>query len=257
MSAREDIWKGPVNMDELLKKGKQPRELVDSLFTNFMYYAKRNWKYIASASAGGEALLNGTATQVPCGGIATALKMLIEEKLHQTVQYITISGYVWTKPNFLCFDQEVKGNVFRAEAPGVYNQGCFFNEHYFIQCNGKFYDPCLNSIYNTQNEAVLKHYNVNEIISKGAVMAGNEPNTLLVFRKELKVPGWQQGAWMIVNAANLQRYVTDKYDLLYISTKLKTGKAAEAARAASKKLFTDAGRLQTWKDEHTRAGIRV
>lgn len=257
MGIKDDIFSSPVDIPSLLKKGTAPAACVDSLFTNFMYYAKAHWSYIASATAGGEALLNGSATMVPCGGIATALKMLIEEKLGQHVNYITISGYVWTKPSFLSFDPKVKGNVYRAQSPGLYNEGCFFNEHYFIQCNNKYYDPCLNSIYNNQTEAIRKRYAVSEILSKGSVMSGENNNSLLIFNPNVIVPGWQKGAWMIVNAVDVLRYVTDKHDLLLISTKLKTGPLAEAARKASRKLFADSGRLEYWKGEHAKAGVMV
>ena len=146
MSIRETIFTGPVNIPKLLER-KPAADCVDSLFANFMFYAKANWSYIASAQAGGEDLLNGTAKQVPCGGIATALKILIEDKLKLPATYVTKSGYVWTKDSYLSFDREVQGNVSRAESPFLFNEGCFFNEHYFIRCGAKFYDPCLDSVY--------------------------------------------------------------------------------------------------------------
>jgi hypothetical protein len=256
MAIKDDIFAGPVDIPALLKKQSEA-SLVDSLFINFIYYAKHNWTYIASASAGGEALLDGSATQVPCGGIATALKILIEEKLHQKVDYITIPGYVWTNPTFLCFDPKVMGNVSRAETPNSYTEGCFFNEHYFIECNGKFYDPCLNSTYTTKYEAIRKSYNVADTIARGEVMKSDNPNSLLVFRKDVVVPGWQRGAWLIVRADQVLKYVTDKFVLKSISTKLKYGPLAEAARKASRKQFAEAGKLEQWQKDHISAGIQV
>lgn len=257
MAIKDDIFSSPVDIPKLLAKNTQKSACVDSLFTNFMAYAKVHWSYIASAQAGGTALLDGTATQVPCGGIATALKILIEEKLEQTVTYITKSGYVWTKPDFLSFDPKVKGNVSRAETPATYNEGCFFNEHYFIKCGAKYYDPCLNSIYNVENEAIRKQYTTAETISKGSVMTGLDQESVLVFRPTMLVAGWQRGAWLIVKERDVLRLVTDKNDLMNISKNLKTGKLALAAREASRKMFKDANRLEFWRNEHRSAGVQV
>lgn len=252
------IFSSPVDIPQLMVKDKKTEAAcVDSLFINFMYYAKEHWSYIASARAGGQDLLNGTATQVPCGGIATALKLLIEQKLNQHVDYITISGYLWTKPSFLCFDSKVKGNVSRAESPNLWNEGCVFNEHYFIKCGAKYYDPCLNSIYTAEKEAIRKHYAQGEVLSKGVVMAGENADSVLVFQGNVIVPGWQRGAWLIIKSGDLLRYVTDKNDLLAISKNLKTGNIAMAARKQSRKLFADANRLPFWVLEHQMAGINV
>jgi hypothetical protein len=258
MNIKDEIFSSPNDIPGLLdKKIKPAAACVDDLFINFMYYAKKKWSYIASAKAGGEALLDGTATQVPCGGIATALKILIEEKLNQKVDYITKSGYVWTKPRFLCFDPKVKGNVSRAESPMVYNEGCLFKEHYFIKCGTKFYDPCLNSIYTMENDAVLKQYNAAEIISGGSIIAGLDINSVLVFRDNVTVTGWQRGAWLIVKERDILNVIKDKNDLLYISKNLKTGELALAARKASREMFIKVGRLPFWELEHRNVGIQV
>ena len=263
MTIKDQIFKSPIDIPGLLtgkemKEGpKSPAACVDSLFINFMYYAKQHWSYIASSQAGGEALLNGTAVQVPCGGIANALKMLIEEKLQQQVSYITISGYVWTKPSYLSFDLKVKGNVSKAESPSLFNEGCFFNEHYFIKCGAKFYDPCLNSTYISQNDAIRKHYLPTESISRGSVMPGETVESVLVFQPNVIVSGWQRGAWLIVKERDILRYVTDKSDLMLISIKIKTGALAMAARKASRALFEREGRLEFWIQEHRKVGIQV
>lgn len=264
MPINDTIFSGPVDIPALLQgnptlleRPKTPAECVGSLFINFMSYAKKHWSYIASAQAGGAALLAGTATQVPCGGIATALKLLIEDKLGLPVEYITISGYVWTKASYLSFDSKVKGNVTKIESPGIFTEGCLFNEHYFIKCGGKFYDPCLNSIYTDQNQAIRKHYIASELISKGKIMAGENANTLLLFDDKVTVPGWQRGAWRIVKVQEILRHVTDKSDLMLISIKSSNPQLVEAARKASRKMFSDAGRLAFWENEHRMAGIRV
>ena len=254
MAIKDEISTTPINIPKLLVNSR-PEDLVDSLFTNFMYYAKANWNYIASARAGGEDLLSGEATQVPCGGIATALKILIEELLGLDVEYITLPGYVWTRADKLCFDRRVRGNVSKATSAQLYNEGCLFNEHYFIKCGDKYYDPCLDSIYERETDAVLKRYAPAEVISRGSIMAGLTDETLVVFNPDVVVPGWQRGAWVIVEEKNVLNYVTNKYDLLLISTKLKTGKLALKARKASKRLFSAENRLDKWRGDHRAAGI--
>lgn len=256
MTLKDQIFSSPVDIPKLLVT-KKPEACVDSLFTNFMYHAKQRWSYIASAQAGGADLLSGAATQVPCGGIATALKILIEDKLKLKADYITIPGYIWTKASFLSFDAKVKGNVSRAESPGLFNEGCLFNEHYFVKCGGKYYDPCLNSIYTQENESVRKRYAFTEIISKGSVMAGETTDSVLVFQPNTIVPGWQRGAWLIVKERDVLRYVTQKDDLMFISAKLKTGNLALAARKASRKMFADSNRLQYWISTHLANGVIV
>ena len=260
MPINDTVFSSPINIPALLQKGpkqKTPAECVDSLFINFMFYAKAHWSYIASARAGGEALLAGTETQVPCGGIATALKILIEEKLHLHVDYITLPGYIWTKASFLCFDSKVKGNVTKIESPALFNEGCIFNEHYFLKCGGKFYDPCLNSTYSVQNEAVRKTFTVAELIAKGRIMAGEDANTVLLFDGDVVVPGWQRGAWRIVKANDLLTRITDKSELMMISIKSSNRKLVDPARKASRKMFADAGRLTYWQTEHGRAVIKL
>ena len=256
MPIKDTIFSSPVNIPTLLTK-QGAAECVDSLFINFMHYAKKNWSYIASSKAGGEALLDGTATQVPCGGIATALKILIEEKLHLLVDYITSPGYVWTKSSFPSFDFKVHGNVSRAETPTLFNEGCFFNQHYFIKCGTKYYDPCLNSTYATENEPVRKRYASQEIISKGSIMPGENADSLLVFQPDVIVPGWQRGAWQIANARTVLNQVRDKFTLLAISTRLKTGELALTARKASRAMFEKEGKLSAWISEHKIKGIIV
>ena len=258
MPINDTVFSSPINIPALLAEGpkqKTPADCVDSLFINFMFYAKAHWSYIASARAGGEALLAGTETQVPCGGIATALKILIEDKLHQHVDYITIPGYVWTKSSFPCFDTKVKGNVTKIESLAMFNEGCIFNEHYFIKCGGKFYDPCLNSTYATQNEAVRKTFTTAELIAKGRIMAGEDANTLLLFDGDVVVAGWQRGAWRIVKTNDLLKRITDKNDLLMISVRSSNRLLVDPARKASRKMFVAANRLTFWETEHNRAVI--
>ncbi|MGH7627457.1 MAG: hypothetical protein ACREOJ_19325 [Gemmatimonadaceae bacterium] len=205
-TAREEILAGPNPIATLKTDGATNQQLADNLFINFLSYAKRNWHYIASAQAGGDALLAGTATTVPCGGIATALKALFEQDLgipKTDVEYITISGYVWTKPQYLCFDPQVIGNV-RDASNRDYRNGCVFNEHYYLRCGAKFYDPCLSANYSTRDECVLMKPTV---LFKGEFMLSPDKQTVLMFHKTEKVNGWQQGAWSKFPAKDFRKHV--------------------------------------------------
>jgi hypothetical protein len=261
MSVRTDILEKPIDIAKLQGKGKTPAQLADSLFTNFMYYAKEHWKYQASSKKGGEDLLTGYTGPVPCGGIANALRIMLEElgvpKGALGVSYVTISGYVWTKPEFFCFDRAVKGNVRRAESPGVFNEGCFFNEHYFLKCYLKYYDPCLNAVYAAEDDAVRMKLAATDVIVKGVLLPGETPDTFIVFNGDEVVPGWERGTWSIVRQTDVFRYVTDKYALMAISKKLNPSPTALKARKLSRELFNNEGRLQTWIQSHAEAGIIV
>lgn len=60
------------------KTAKTPQDrFVDGAFTNLIDHAKNHGSYAASGSAGGEALLAGHATAAPCGGIGTALRIVL------------------------------------------------------------------------------------------------------------------------------------------------------------------------------------
>ncbi len=216
MTARQSILSTPVNIAALKSKGAPPQQLADSVFTNFLYYAKRNWSYIASARAGGEDLLAGRATAVPCGGLAKALKMLYEEdlKIPKTdVEYITIPGYVWTKPEYLCFDPKVQGNV-RKPGDKNYRNGCIFNEHYYLRCGTKFYDPCLSSTYAIRDACVEDKLIV---ITRGEFLQTTDKQTMFFFCGDEMVPGWQRGAWMMFPTREIKKHI--KKDLLEKATK--------------------------------------
>jgi hypothetical protein len=206
MSAREDILAGPNPIAQLMKDKTPNQQLADNLFINFIQYAKKHWQYIASSQSGGDDLLSGKATAVPCGGIAKALRSMLEDdlKIPKTdVEYITISGYVWTKPQYISFDPSVTGNVRDANSRD-YRQGCLFNEHYYLRCLAKFYDPCLSANYANRDECVLMKPTV---LMKGEFLLSPDKQTVLMFMKAEKVNGWQQGAWMKFPAKDLRKHV--------------------------------------------------
>lgn len=210
-TARDDILAGPNPMAQLKKDGATNQQLADNLFINFLQYARKHWQYIASSRSGGDDLLAGKATAVPCGGIATALKMMLEDdlKIPKTdVEYITISGYVWTKPTYISFDPSVTGNVRDANSRD-YRQGCLFNEHYYLRCLAKFYDPCLSANYANRDECVLMKPTV---LFKGEFLLSPDKQTVLMFKKAEKVNGWQQGAWMKFPVKEFRKHV-DKIEI--------------------------------------------
>ena len=129
--------------------------VADRTYQNFMAWAKLNCQYVASASASGEDILTGSVRAVPCGGFAHALKSLFETALGTgvPVNYIRLTGYLITDPSYDCFDATVTGNVTPAGS-GVHDGRCIFNEHYFIEFHGKYYDPCMDSTYTVERAVV-------------------------------------------------------------------------------------------------------
>ncbi len=203
---REQILAGPTPIAQLKKDGATNQQLADHLFINYLAYAKKHWQYIASSQAGGDDLLSGKATSAPCGGLAKGLKSMLENDVGiptTDIEYITISGYVWTKPNYLCFDPLVVGNV-RGTNDRNYANGCVFNEHYYLRCGAKFYDPCLSSNYAVRDECVLMKP---VVLFKGEFMQSPDKQTVLMFNKTEKVNGWQQGAWMKMPTKDFKKHV--------------------------------------------------
>lgn len=206
MSVRQDILAKPNDIAALQKAGRSKPDLVDNLFINFLYYAKHHWSYIASSSSGGEHLLNGTATQVPCGGLANALRIMIEEDLgvakKADVDFIRITGYVWTKPEFLSFDPKVVGNL-RMPSGRDYRHGCVFNEHYYLRCYAKFYDPCLSTTYTVDKACVKETFAGKSNIGIGTndrMLVTQDGRQVLIFKGDETVAGWQRGAWVLTPA---------------------------------------------------------
>jgi hypothetical protein len=180
---------------------------LDSAFSNLLSYAKRNWSYTASGSTGGDMLLAGTANSAPCGGIATALKKVFIDGLHVPegdIEYIRITGYVWTSRAYSCFDPKVQGNVRNLDARGDYSNGCVFNEHYYLKCNNKFYDPCLSAVYAVKNQSVkdtftgFKNLNVGPGMGRRFLITSDNRSCLLYMPAE-PVPGFQ-GSYALFDA---------------------------------------------------------
>lgn len=150
----------PVDLSALISDGRPIEGQLDAAFANLMSYARANWNYTASSRNGGADLLAGTATSAPCGGIATALKIFFIEELgldDDDVEYVRVTGYLWTGPNYLCFDKNVVGNI-RTMNSDNYGNGCIFNEHYYLKAAGKYYDPCLSTAYSIRDQSIKEKF---------------------------------------------------------------------------------------------------
>lgn len=205
MAILDDILKGPVDIAGLVKLNKTRETLLDGAFANLLSYAKKNWSYTASAQVGGEALLAGTANAAPCGGIATALKLVFVNGLQvpvKEIEYIRVTGYVWTGPTYLCFDPKVTGNLRKLDAPGAYGNGCIFNEHYYLKCGDKYYDPCLSVSYVTRDQSIKEKFGGFNMMTIGTnrrfLVTANQQTCILYMPAE-PVPGFQ-GAWAMFDA---------------------------------------------------------
>lgn len=199
----DTILSTPVDVASL-RADQAPRErLLDGAFTNLLHYAKTHWSYTASSKAGGEALLAGTATAVPCGGIATALKLVFMNGLgvsEDDLEYIRITGYLWTGPQYLCFDPKVRGNLRKIDG-NDYGNGCIFNEHYYLECNGKYYDPCLSTSYPVKNQSIKVQFKPLDTFPfpQGKMLVTPDHQTCILYMRNETVPGFQ-GAWVMFDA---------------------------------------------------------
>lgn len=203
MAILDTILSTPVDTAALRAANAPLERLLDGAFTNLLYYAKTNWSYTASAKAGGEALLAGTATAAPCGGIATALKLVFINGLgvpQDKIEYIRITGYVWTGPQYMCFDPKVRGNLRKLDGTD-YANGCIFNEHYYLECEGKYYDPCLSTAYAVKNQSIKLQFRPLDTFSfaQGKMLATPDHQTCVLYMRNETVPGFN-GAWMMFDA---------------------------------------------------------
>ncbi|GDX53270.1 hypothetical protein LBMAG27_23170 [Bacteroidota bacterium] len=96
-----------------------------------------------------------------------------------------------SKPNYKCFDTKVVGNMANPGSTN-FNLGCFFSGHFFVECENKFYDPCLSTIYSSKEEPILYKAST---INTGAVpmYAFGSGKTVIILRQLLGtvVPGFE------------------------------------------------------------------
>lgn len=207
MAIMDTILSTPVDIAALRTTGAPLERLLDGTFTNFLYYAKSNWSYVASATAGGEALLAGTAQAAPCGGIATALMRIYIDGLGidaADVEYKTVPGYLWTGPEYSCFDPKVYGNLRKLDGRD-YRNGCIFNQHYYLKCHGKYYDPCLSTTYRKEDESIKEKFQGGgtRVIVAGThrkILVTLDRKTVIMHMHQESVPGFR-GAWAMFDAS--------------------------------------------------------
>ncbi len=205
MAILDEILEGPVDIAALIKDNAPRERRLDGAFSNLLNYARKNWSYTASGNTGGEALLAGTGNAAPCGGIATALKLVFINGLNvpaNDIEYIRITGYVWTGPTYLCFDPKVVGNLRKLDTPANYNNGCIFNEHYYLKCGEKYYDPCLSISYAVRDQSIKEKFggkNVMMIGTNRRLLVTTSQQTCFLYMPSEPVPGFQ-GAWAMFDA---------------------------------------------------------
>jgi hypothetical protein len=204
MAIMDTILTTPVDVQELRKAGAPLERQLDGAFSNLVSYASKNWQYTASGNTGGDALLAGTANASPCGGIATALRLVFINGLgvpDKDIEYIRITGYVWTGPTYLCFDPRVKGNLRKLDGRD-YGNGCIFNEHYYLKCNNKYYDPCLSTAYTARDQSIKERFGGKNSIGFGnrRMLVTPDQKTCILYIPGEPVPGFQ-GAWAMFDTS--------------------------------------------------------
>jgi hypothetical protein len=220
MPILDTILAGPADTTTLAGKATTLENRLDAAFANFLYYAKRHWSYVASSTSGGDALLAGTANSAPCGGVATALKKVFIDGIgvaDNDVEYITIAGYLWTGPGYSCFDPKVMGNLRKLDTPGVYSNGCIFNQHFYLKCSGKYYDPCLSTSYAMKDQCVKERFDANTATfslgqDRRRLMVTADKRTCILYMPAEPVPGFQ-GAYTMFDATkkNLEKALGTAY----------------------------------------------
>jgi len=145
----------PIQLDKGLSQ-------IEMLFANFCDYAKHHYKYSATKVTGSEGatllgLTAGMQKTVDCASLADAYILLANSALQLRVrcQRVTVGSHAvkWaTKAGSKCFDSSVVGNIRTQSGRYETVARCVFAEHYFVEIAGNYYDPCLLTTYNSQNE---------------------------------------------------------------------------------------------------------
>lgn len=157
MSARDDIIAGKFK-DSLEWKvalhaaGGTGGGATATLFANFVGYASASWDYAAKGNTAKDILTGDGRKFVACGTLREMLMLLFREELNLTVSPQQESHFL-CKPSLRCFDSKVKGNVGDHGKP-TFDVATRFNEHYFCETGGRFYDPCLMAVYQSKEGPV-------------------------------------------------------------------------------------------------------
>jgi hypothetical protein len=121
------------------------------------------FNYAATAVKGydGESLLQqavGAPRTLDCASLATALKLLLNEYLHNdeaTVEQIGHADGFATKAGSKCFNTKVSGNIRQPSKDLADTSRCVFKSHYFVRSGNSaqlLLDPCLFKTYSTTGE---------------------------------------------------------------------------------------------------------
>lgn len=78
--------------------------------------------------------------------------LLLRDELQLTVSPQQESHFL-CKPRLQCFDPKVKGNVGNHGKP-TFDVATRFNEHYFLETGGRYYDPCMMAVYQSKDGCV-------------------------------------------------------------------------------------------------------
>jgi len=215
MSAREAILTFHHKIPEMQKNiGISRVHLADALFENFVGYASKNWDYVTqSGSVTADTLLSGTGRiGVDCGKLRTALeKMLVEDLGLREVSNVDLdsrnhSGHFIAKFDLHCFDSKVRGNVGNLGS-ATFNLACFFTTHYFLKCGPKYYDACLSTTYNGEQEPIFQKTKIVGTAYKTLpnVRWGGAGRAAIILRsKQQAVPGFGS-VWEIIKLDEVKR----------------------------------------------------
>jgi hypothetical protein len=208
MSARQEILDGkfktsPSAVAALRAAG--GAGTTAELFSSFVGYACAQWSYAAQPGAQkAQELLDGDgAKTVACGTLREAFKIMMRDDLHLTVRNADINDRFLTKPSLACFDSKVKGNVGNYGS-NTFDLACHFSTHYFVETDGKFYDPCLMSVY-ANSDGPIAHKTM--LVKNSDKLRKAGKGRSLVILKLLpgrSVPGFGE-VWEILTPAECKR----------------------------------------------------
>lgn len=198
------ILSRPTDIFQLRAQGASVQLVVDRLFQNFITYARQHWQYVAKSNFGGDDLLAGRVTSVPCGGIAFAFRnILLAVVPSPRPTMARINTCFLTRHTCVCFDPLVQGNV--RTRSGVYSGSCIFSEHHFIQWGGLYFDPCMTSVYTTERGLVAENLVGIPRCSNLQVLVKSGPtrNDHLYLCDENTKPKGFGGSWMMVKISDV------------------------------------------------------
>ena len=217
MAIMDTILSTPVDLKAAENANGPLANRLNGAFTNLQSYARAHWSYTASSNLGGEALLGGTGTATPCGGIATALKLVFMELgvPAKEIEYVRVTGYLWTASNYTCFDPKVLGNLRQLDGKD-YRNGCIFNEHYYLKCNDTYYDPCLSTTYAVRDLSIKmkfpKYFGIGSALTQRKLLVSPDGKTCFLYMRNEPVPGFS-GAYAMFPASkkNVQKALGGEY----------------------------------------------